>query len=168
MGPTSSGKTTLANALLDELRAMNEPVLHLDGDEVRDLFGNCHGFTAKDRLRVVNACVFYARKAVESGTNVIVSALTANPEARELVKAECPNLLVGHVDCEIDICIERDPKGLYRKAIDGEIDTLIGYNSEYLPPDAPDVAVRTGDSTVEENVSELIAFLKDNQLLNQA
>lgn len=167
MGPTSSGKTTLSLALLEALRASGKSVLHLDGDEVRDLFGDCHGFSAKDRLRVVNACIFYAQKAIEGNTSVIVSALTANPEARKMVNENCPNLLTGFIDCDIATCMERDPKGLYAKAAAGEIDTLIGYNTDYIPPENPDLVIRTQDATVSENVSELIDFLESKGLLGK-
>jgi adenylylsulfate kinase-like enzyme len=67
--------------------------------------------------------------------------------------------LIGHVECSIEICAERDPKGLYAKAKNGEIDTLIGYNSKYIAPTDPDIKLNTECSSVEENTERLLEFL---------
>ena len=102
---------------------------------------------------------FLQIKANNAGINVIVSALTAHQTAREHIKETIPNLLVGHVDCPIDICVARDPKGLYEKARNGEIDTLIGYNSTYQPPVEPDIKLDTSRFSAEENAHRLYRFL---------
>src|SRR3989339_786273 len=78
MGPTSSGKSTLAEYFLTQWRLHGESVVHYDGDEVRDFFGSSHGFNAEDRLRVVKTLTALANKASEAGLLCIVSALTAN------------------------------------------------------------------------------------------
>ena len=77
LGPTSSGKTTIANDLLVSLRNKRTPVIHYDGDEIRDLFGETISFSAEDRHKVVSTIVHLANKASDAGLNVIVSALTA-------------------------------------------------------------------------------------------
>ena len=85
MGPTSGGKTTIAEHLLERLRAAGSPSMHFDGDEVRNFFGDTLGFKASDRQRVVGTLVHLANKTAEAGVNVIVSALTANEDARRHV-----------------------------------------------------------------------------------
>lgn len=159
MGPTSSGKTTIAESFLYQLRTNNVPVIHFDGDEVRDFFGDDHGFSSTDRLKVVKTLVHLANKSIEAGMNVIVSALTANEDAREYVEKNVINLIKVYIQCEIEVCIARDPKGLYKAAREGGIKTLAGYNSEYLPPKNPHIIINTGSNSVEESVSQLITSL---------
>jgi adenylylsulfate kinase-like enzyme len=90
---------------------------------------------------------------------VVVSALTANESARELVKTACPNVILGYVRCSLEECMERDPKGLYARAKSGEIDTLIGYNSAYPEPDAPDLILDTAGRDVQVVLEEVLSYL---------
>lgn len=110
MGPTSSGKTTLSQCFVKEWRALGVPVVGYDGDEVRDFFGKGHGFEPEDRLRVVSTLVHLSAKAVEAGLNVVVSALTAHEDARRLVRERIPEVVVGYVECPIELCAKRDPR----------------------------------------------------------
>jgi adenylylsulfate kinase len=150
LGPTSAGKTTLATRIVADLRGRGIPAIHFDGDEVRDFFAGGLGFGPDSRLRVVSVLVHLANKAADAGLNVIVSALTASEEARDHVRARVRNLTVGYVACSIPTCARRDPKGLYRKAMNGEIDTLIGFNSEYRPPKDPDLILDTEAHSIAE------------------
>ncbi len=159
MGPTSGGKTTIAVAVIMALRERGVPAIHFDGDEVRDFFGSTHGFAAEDRLRVVETLVHLANKSMDAGLTVIVSALTANMDARAYVREHTNNLQMGYVSCSIEACIERDPKGLYARARQGEIDTLIGYNTEYPPLDDPDLVLDTEKKSLDEIVTETVQFL---------
>lgn len=165
MGPTSSGKTTLAELLVKRLHDEGSPAINYDGDEVRNFFGDDHGFTPGDRLRVVSTLTYLANKATDSGMNVVVSALTANEDARQYVSDTVSRLLVGYVKCPISVCAERDPKGLYAKAQNGEIDTLIGVNSAYLPPENPDLVVETDSLSPEQAIDNIIRFLRQSSKL---
>jgi len=165
LGPTSGGKTTLANKLTKKLRAREIQVIHYDGDEIRDLYEDLLGFAEKDRERVVKTLIHLANKTINSGINVIVSALTANISARELVVNKCQNLFVGYVKCGIGICIKRDPKGLYSKAIAGSINTLVGYNEEYKEPEYYDFVVDTELNSVQDSIGIIDNFLVSNRLI---
>ncbi len=143
MGPTSSGKTTLAEYFMQQWRAQGRTVIHYDGDEIRDLFGHSHGFAKKDRLQVVSTLAKLANKAAAAGVLCVVSALTANRDAREYVRNTIPSLLLGYIRCSIDECARRDPKGLYARAKKGEINTLIGWGEPYEPPENPDIILDT-------------------------
>jgi adenylylsulfate kinase len=158
LGPTSAGKTTLGVRTVAELRKHGVPAILFDGDEVRDWFGADLGFGADSRLRVVSILVHLANKAADAGLHVVVAALTAGQEAREYVRANVRNLTVGYVACSIEACAQRDPKGLYRKAMDGEIDTLIGYNSEYRPPEGPDLILDTETHSADELAARITAL----------
>jgi adenylylsulfate kinase len=87
LGPTSAGKTTLAKHFTGEWRKRNQSIIHFDGDEIRNLFGNDFGFRPEDRLKVVSTLIHLAKKSSEAGMSAVISALTASGEARELVSA---------------------------------------------------------------------------------
>lgn len=160
MGPTSAGKTTLANEALHVLRKKGFGVIHYDGDEVRDFFGPDLGFNCENRLRVVSTIVYLANKALDAGLNVIVSALTANPDARHFVRKNAKNVILISLECRIETCIKRDRKGLYTQALKGEIDTVIGLNSKYEPIKNPDITIDTDGKSAEESARDLIKQLK--------
>ena len=141
------------------------PAIHFDGDEVRDFFGASLGFGADSRLRVVSVLVHLANKAADAGLNVVVSALTAGRGCARPFRANVRNLTIGYVACSIQTCAQRDPKGLYRKAMSGEIDTLIGYNSEYRPPDSPDLVLDTEAHSVDELSARIVARMSDDDFV---
>jgi adenylylsulfate kinase len=153
MGPTSAGKTTLATRVVAHLRQRQVPVVFYDGDEVRAFFGPNFGFSTEERFRVVSVLAHLANKAAEAGLHVVVAAVTAGQDAREYVRENVRNLKIGYISCSIYTCAQRDPKGLYRKAISGEIDTLIGYNGEYRAPHSPDLVLDTERYSVDELAS---------------
>ncbi len=160
MGPTSGGKTTIGEHLLERLRAAGSPSMHFDGDEVRAFFGKDLGFEVSDRQRVVATLVHLANKTSAAGVNAIVSALTASEDARRLVFDSVKNLIIVYIKCSIETCAERDPKGLYAQAKNGEIDTLIGVNSDYLPPDNPDLVIDTEELSPAEAVDAIIRHIR--------
>lgn len=165
LGPTSAGKTTLATRVVDDLRKSGVPVIFFDGDEVRDFFGKELGFGVHSRLRVVSVLAHLANKAADAGLHVVVAALTAGEDARDYVRENVRNLTVGYVFCSIQRCAQRDPKGLYGKAMRGEIDTLIGYNSEYRPPDNPDLVLDTEAYTVGELAARITASWPERSVM---
>lgn len=156
LGPTSAGKTTLATRVIADLRNNGIPSILFDGDEVRGFFGDDLGFGADSRLRVVSVLAHLANKAADAGLHVVVAALTAGEDAREYIRANVRNLTLGYVACSIQTCARRDPKGLYRRAMTGEIDTLVGYNSEYRPPDCPDLVLDTEAHSLDELAARIV------------
>jgi len=161
MGPTASGKSTIAEHFSKVLKSAGISILHYDGDEVRGFFDKDLGFSEEDRGRVVKTLAYLAKKANDAGINVVVSALTAHQTARNYIKDNIPNLLVGYIDCPIDVCARRDPKGLYAMAKNGEIDTLIGYNTRYEAPNNLDIKLDSHLYSVEENSHRLLNFLEN-------
>ena len=158
MGPTSSGKTTLAINLINRINKKKFPILHFDGDEIRDLFGKDFGFGKSNRMKVIQTLVRFSIKSNVSQVSTIVSALTAHKNARDYIKKNVPNLFNVYIKCPIKVCEKRDPKGLYKKARAGEIDTLIGYNSIYRPPINPDLMIDTSKKTIDECTYDLIQY----------
>lgn len=166
MGPTSSGKTTIADKVVDKLVQSGFETFHCDGDEVRNMFGSEHGFSRDNRLTVVKNLVYLANKVALSGYIVIVSALTAHPDAREYIRKNIDNLITVFIKCGIETCIKRDPKGLYKKALNGEINTLIGVNSPYITPKEATITIDSEKMSPDDATSTIIAYLLHNRLLN--
>jgi len=154
LGPTSSGKTTIGKKLVKEMRVTNIPAIHYDGDEIRSFFGKTLGFKPQDRLRAVKICAHLANKVSDAGLNVVVSALTANDDARDYIAKNVPNLIRIYLKCPIEICVKRDSRGLYQSAKEGKIDpkTLIGLDEPYPPPSNPDLIISTNENTPEESI----------------
>lgn len=164
LGPTSAGKTTLAMRIVADLRKHGISAIHFDGDEIRAFFGADLGFGAECRLRVVSTLVHLANKAAGAGLHVVVSALTAGEDARAYVRANVRALTLAYVACSIQTCARRDPKGLYRKAMSGEIDTLIGYNTEYRPPEDPDLVLDTETQSLGDLTARIVAGYTSGQM----
>lgn len=164
LGPTSSGKTTIASKIVEKIRENGHCAIHFDGDEVRDMFGQGHGFSEKDRLAVVLNLIRLANKSAASGCTVVVSALTAHLSARASVWDNICNVITVFVDCSIDTCIKRDQKGLYKKALSGEIDTLIGINSPYVRPEHFEIRIDTDRMSPDDAASTIISYFLDKTL----
>ena len=163
MGPTSAGKTTTGRLFVDDMRATGIPAIHYDGDEIRSFFGDALGFRPEDRLRAVSTCAHLANKAAEAGLNVVVSALTANDDARTYIRKNVPNLVLTYLKCPINVCIERDSRGLYRKAREGKVDpkTLIGLGKPYSVPNDPEIIIDTSTHAPEESIVVLKKWLME-------
>jgi adenylylsulfate kinase len=159
LGPTAAGKTTIAEALTRRLGERAVPVIHFDGDEVRGWFGPDLGFAATDRLRVVGTLARLADKCRAAGLYVVVSALTAHADARAYVRDHVENLVMAYVRCSLETCAARDPKGLYAQARRGEIDTLIGHDGDYAPPEHPDLILDSDAGSVDDLVAAAEEYL---------
>lgn len=164
LGPTSSGKTTIASKIVEKIRENGHSAIHFDGDEVRDMFGQGHGFSEKDRLAVVLNLIRLANKSAASGCTVVVSALTAHLSARTFVRDNISNIITVFVDCSIDTCIKRDHKGLYKKALSGGIDTLVGINSPYIRPEHFEIRIDTDRMSPDAAASTIISYFLDKTL----
>ena len=159
-GPTSSGKTTIAMALLEMIRDMGEKAILYDGDEIRELFHHDFGFSETNRLKVVSTLVHFANKTTKAGVFAIVSALTANQSARDSMRRDIECLVDVYLDCPISTCIKRDPKGIYQKAIAGDIDTVIGYNSPYLKSKKACLTINTSAISVNKAARRIKNYLE--------
>jgi adenylylsulfate kinase len=129
------------------------------------MFGPDFGFSGKDRLSVVKALVHLALKTSRMGFPVVVSALTAHEDARDYIRKIIDRLVVVYTDCSLDECIRRDPKGIYKRAIASEIDTVIGYNSPYVKPESVALTVHSDHIPPVENAGHIVTYLIENRLI---
>ena len=152
-GLCGSGKTTLAKKIKNELEQQNYSVKLLDGDEIRCYLTSDLSFSKKDRDENIKRISYVAKCIADVNGIALVSAISPYVKAREEAKS-----LIGEdrffevfVDCSLNELINRDVKGLYKKALNGEIDNFTGVNDPYEEPDNPYVIVNTGIEDVEDS-----------------
>ena len=165
LGPTSSGKTTIGKAYMRYLQELLLPSIHFDGDEFRSILGSSLGIEPEDRFKNVSLCLHMANKCIDSGFNVVVSALTAHDKARQYVYKNAKNLVVIYLECPLEVCMQRDSRDLYHKAETGEIkpSSVVGLKTPYLVPDSPDILLRTDKLSVEKSVEAIHHWFLGNR-----
>jgi adenylyl-sulfate kinase len=155
-GLPSSGKSTLARLVETRIRERGFPVAVLDGDEVRTWLTAGLGFSREDREENIRRIAHLARFQNRSGVATITAAISPYQSARDEARALIGRFLEVYVDCPLEVCEQRDVKGLYRKARRGEVQRFTGVSDPYEPPLAPDVVVRTDRESKEECVERII------------
>jgi adenylylsulfate kinase len=164
-GLPSAGKTTLAFALAERLRAEGHRVEVLDGDEIREFLSRGLGFSREDRHTNVTRIGFVAEKLASNGVKVLAPVIAPYADSRAAVRerhaARGTGFLEIHVATPLELCSERDVKGLYAKQAAGEISGLTGVDDPYEAPLDPELRLQTQGRTVAESAAELHAFLTD-------
>ncbi|MEO0306988.1 MAG: adenylyl-sulfate kinase [Gloeomargarita sp. GMQP_bins_120] len=166
-GLPGSGKTTIATALGDFLHQNELTYEILDGDILRKTLCSDLGYSPEDRqknaIRVAYVCQILNKNKIIS----VVSLITPYNQSRKKVKSIVPNLVEVYVFCPIEVLIKRDPKGLYRKALEGEIKDFTGISAPYEIPESPDVIVQTDRMSVHECVKYIIDAATDKGFLGK-
>ena len=164
-GLPSSGKSTLAGALAAQLRSSGRRVEVLDGDEVRRHLSAGLGFDRADRDTHVRRIGFVAELLARNGVVVVVPVIapyaSTRQEVRDLHQAAGTTYLEVHVSTSLDICAERDVKGLYAKAMRGELQQLTGVDDPYEVPVTPDLRIDTAAVDVDTAVRDLLHLLDE-------
>ena len=160
-GLSGAGKSTIAERLATQLEARDRAVEILDGDEVRTHLSKGLGFSREDRDTNIARIAFVAALLTKHGAAVITAAISPYAEARGKAKARIGNFLEVYVRCSIEELSRRDVKGLYAKALRGEIDHFTGISDPYEAPESPDVIVDTQVETVEDSVAAILASLEE-------
>jgi len=172
-GLPSAGKTTLATALAGRLRERGGPsradrVELLDGDEVREFLSQGLGFSRQDRDTNVLRIGWVAATLARHGVLVLASVISPFAETRAQVRGlhdgKGAGFLEVHVATPVEVCSERDVKGLYAKQRGGELSGLTGVDAPYEAPVAPDARIRTHEQTLEQSVDQLVALLRERGL----
>ena len=160
-GLSGAGKTTLARSLSEKLRVAGHRVETLDGDEVRENLSKGLGFSREDRDTNVNRIGFVARLLARNGVVVLAAAISPYRQSRDDVKrlseAEGTPFIEVFVRCPLNVLVERDVKGLYVKALAGEIKNFTGISDPYEEPLAADVVVDSSAESVEESTAAILA-----------
>jgi adenylylsulfate kinase len=168
-GLSGAGKTTLTEALVPVLKARGRNVEVLDGDEVRTNLSKGLGFSKEDRDTNIRRIGYVARLLARNGVAAITAAISPYAEIRDevraAVEAEGVKFVEVFVEASLDTLVARDVKGLYKKAIAGEIKQFTGVSDPYEAPLNPEVQVSSNNQTVEESAAIIVAKLEALGLL---
>ena len=166
-GLPCSGKTTIARQVEDELKRRGMEVERLDGDELRAHFSAGMGFSRQDRSAHVRRVAYVCHLLVKHGVTVLAALVSPYREDRDYARQLLTSGAGGtgrfievFVDCPLDVCMQRDVKGLYQQAVRGDVQQFTGISDPYEPPLAPDVVLRTNRESSRESTAKLMTFLK--------
>lgn len=159
-GLSGSGKTTIAQELKRRLNG-HRFLETMDGDEIRRGLSRDLGFSKEDRNEHNRRVIFCSKLLARNGVVVVVALISPYRETRAYAKEQIPNMMEVYVNAPLDVCIERDPKGLYKKALAGEVKQFTGIDDPYEEPLAPDLVVNTHRETVQESVDKIIQKAAD-------
>jgi len=166
-GLSGSGKSTIANDLEKILHQLTIRTFILDGDNIRHGLSKDLGFSDDDRNENIRRIGEVAKLFVESGTMTLTTFISPFRQERDSVRQlmSKDEYLEIYVKCSIDICEQRDVKGLYKKARNGEIKKFTGIDSPYEEPDNPDITVDTTIMTTEECVNSILNYMIENNFI---
>lgn len=165
-GLSGSGKSAVADRV--GLRLEEEyghKAERLDGDIVRQHLTADLGFTKEDRNTNIKRVSFLAELLSRNGVSVLASFISPYRERRQKTREQVTNFIEVFVKCPIDVCAERDVKGLYEKARRGEIENFTGISDPYEEPENPEILLETHEEEIDESVQKVIDYLDDNGYL---
>lgn len=165
-GLPGAGKTTLANKISEILKSQGYRVEILDGDEVRKGLSRDLGFSKEDREKHNERVMYVAKLLSRNGIITMVPLISPYREIRERARNEIENFIEIYVRCPLEVLIKRDPKGLYRKALAGEIKNLTGLQDPYEEPLNPEIVIDTDKLDVDQSVNIILNYLRERKLLD--
>ncbi len=164
-GLSGAGKSTLAKALAAHLEDVSLPHKLLDGDELRHGLCRDLGFSKRDRDENVRRIASASKLLNDRGVICIVAAIAPYRAARLQAREICGRFVEVFVDCPLPTLIQRDPKGLYQRALAGKLEQFTGVSDPYERPEAPDIYINSDSETEEESLGLLLAGLSDLRYL---
>jgi len=159
-GLSGSGKTALAKLVEQELLERGLKVERLDGDIVRQSLTRDLGFSKEDRDRNIERVTFVAKLLTRNSVAVLCSFISPYRERRAKSRQEIGEFIEVHVECPVEVCAQRDMKGLYAKALAGEIENFTGVSDPYEEPENPEIVCHTAQETPDESAAKIITYLE--------
>ncbi|MCJ7588920.1 MAG: adenylyl-sulfate kinase [Candidatus Aminicenantes bacterium] len=160
-GLPCSGKSAVADRVADILKSKGFYAERLDGDNVRQDLTRDLGFSKKDRDENIRRVTFVAKLLTRNGVVVLTSFISPYKEMRSHARTQIGSFLEVYVKCPIEVCIERDIKGMYKKAMKGEIKEFTGVSDPYEEPENPELVLETDKETLDESVGKVLAKLEE-------
>ena len=165
-GLPCSGKTTVATGLEEALRERGVKVEVLDGDEVRTNLSKGAGFSKEERGKHALRVAYVSRLLSRNGVASIVALISPYNSFRDHVRETVTNFVEVFVSCPVEVCIERDVKGMYKKALAGEITEFTGVDDPYEEPENPEIVIHADRESPEESVNLILDWLKGRGLID--
>jgi adenylyl-sulfate kinase len=159
-GLSGAGKSTVSQVVAERLRAHGAKVEVLDGDEVREHLSKGLGFSKDDRDQNVRRIGFVCHLLARNGVIAIAAAISPYRAVRDELRARIPNFVEVYVECPLEVLAARDVKGLYRKALAGEIGQFTGVSDPYEPPLSAEVVIRSAEESPEQSADRIWATLE--------
>lgn len=156
-GVPASGKSTIANEIQRRLEAMGLPVENLDADEVRANLSPNLGYTEEARDGNTKRLAWFGSKLSTYGANVMIAAVAPKAAYRDRAREWCEKFVEVYVETPLEVCQQRDPKGLYARAARGEVNDIAGMHQPYEAPVNPEVHVKTTECNIEECADQVMA-----------
>src|SRR3954453_4230654 len=165
-GLSGSGKTTVTNVLVKELRRRGSKLEVLDGDIVRQNLSKGLGFSKEDRDTNIRRVAFVADLLSRNGVPVITAAISPYREIRDEARAKMDGRFIEtYVKASVEECERRDVKGLYAKARSGEIKEFTGVSDPYEAPESPELVIDTEIQTPDESAQQILRYLEEHGLI---
>ena len=164
-GLSGAGKTTIALELLQQLAERDLRLERLDGDVVRESLTSDLGFSAEDRQKNIERVTFVAKLLSRNGVGCVCSFISPYQAVRDHVRAHTTNFMEVFVDAPLEVVIDRDVKGLYKKALAGEIPNFTGVSDPFEAPANPDIHIRTDQESVAESARHIVVELEQRGLI---
>src|SRR5712692_2902518 len=160
-GLSGSGKSTLSEVIEQHMKALGRNIEVLDGDIVRTHLSKGLGFSREDRDTNIKRIGFVCNLLTRNGVICISAAIAPYREARDWARKEIGNFVEVYVRCPIEVCRQRDVKGLYKLVDEGKIKGFTGVDDPYEEPENPELIVETDKETVEESIGRIFARLEE-------
>jgi len=164
-GLSGAGKSTLSEIVLQRLKQSGRRVELLDGDVVRTNLSQGLTFSKEDRDTNVRRIGFVCELLSRNGVIAIVAAISPYRDVREELRSKIPDFFEVYVECPLEALAQRDVKGLYKKALAGEIAHFTGVSDPYEPPLNPHLSIRSDKEGIPESVDRIWAMLKGRELV---
>ena len=164
-GMSGSGKSTLSSLVADRLRTLGARVEVIDGDIVRTRLCKGLGFSKDDRQENISRIGFVCELLSRNGVIAIAAAISPYRACREQLRSRIPNFIEVYMQCPVEVLVERDVKGLYKKALAGEITHFTGISDPYEPPAAPEVTIDSSKDTLEDSLASILRVLEARGIL---
>ena len=160
-GLPSCGKTTIANQVAKILKNKDYKVEQLDGDVVRKNVSKDLGFSKQDRDENIRRAIGLAKTLTHDDTVVLASFVSPYRKQRREARKEIQKFIEVYVRCPVEICIQRDVKGLYKKALEGKIKDFTGIDDPYEEPEHPELIVDTSKESIEQSVKKVLQKIEE-------
>ena len=160
-GLSGAGKSTIAQELYGHLKGLGKRVEVLDGDVIRTNLSKGLGFSKEDRDTNIRRIGFVSKLLTRNGVTVIVAAISPYREVRDEIRSEIGDFIEVFVDCPLEELVKRDVKGLYAKALAGELPNFTGVSDPYEEPLNPEVSLSTDNESVEESNCKVLGKLQE-------
>jgi len=167
-GLSGSGKSTIANAVESELLKRNKHTYLLDGDNIRMGLNKGLGFSDEDRVENIRRIGEVSKLFVDAGIIVLTAFISPFQKERDAVRemGEVAEFIEVFIDTPLEVCESRDPKGLYKKARNGEIPNFTGVSSPYEAPQRPEIHIKNDKISIEDVTEQIIGYLQEKGYLN--